>query len=538
MNKYKEIKIKDTNEKLNFIINKSTWKMLIVKTKIFEIDELEVVKKWYVEPNHLASIDEIIKKYNLSQESELFDKTIVCLGKKIIEEENIDINIKDDTQTYWEIIFDLWNTEKSIWKLKSELVDAIDELKIFEDKNNLSTSIAVYNFIDKYNYWFKANQKEILEKEKNNMSLIGKFIQEFSEENIKKMQINEYVMGNDNENSFCYWIEEKFKSCGNIKKVILTKPQKYGMYFDKRINGFSFGGKFAKKNMFGNNVDIVFQKIKSEILNLISAAQSYDFDCIEKNLLNPLVKNKILFLYNNKGWIPIYSEKDLNVLLNILDIPFSMEEPRANKRKKLYEFYESLNRYDITTLRFMWFIYDNIGYRKILRGGDSLKYNDNIKIKSYRLVEINNLIEYIPRNNVNRSGLITETASTVVEKKLSGKKGEEIVKNYLLKHKQEFNIVGELDIACETNDYAHYDISYIDTSGRQIFIEVKSAKNKMNNRITFEMSSAEYNFMQEHINDYYIFFIDDVYNGNIIKKISATNIIVHPSKYKVSLIEN
>ena len=88
MNKYKEIKIKDTNEKLNFIINKSTWKMLIVKTKIFEIDELEVVKKWYVEHNHLASIDEIIKKYNLSQESELFDKTIVCLGKKIIEEEN------------------------------------------------------------------------------------------------------------------------------------------------------------------------------------------------------------------------------------------------------------------------------------------------------------------------------------------------------------------------------------------------------------------------------------------------------------------
>ena len=50
------------------------------------------------------------------------------------------------------------------------------------------------------------------------------------------------------------------------------------------------------------------------------------------------------------------------------------------------------------------------------------------------------------------------------------------------------------------------------------------------------MSEKEYNFMKEHEDNYYIYFIDDVFNGNIIKRISAKYINVRPVKFRAELV--
>ena len=49
------------------------------------------------------------------------------------------------------------------------------------------------------------------------------------------------------------------------------------------------------------------------------------------------------------------------------------------------------------------------------------------------------------------------------------------------------------------------------------------------------MSDKEYDFMKENIDNYYFYYVNDVYNGNVIKRISAKLIMAHESKYRISM---
>ena len=91
-------------------------------------------------------------------------------------------------------------------------------------------------------------------------------------------------------------------------------------------------------------------------------------------------------------------------------------------------------------------------------------------------------------------------------------------------------------MACEYDDSKHYDISFKTQEGKTVFIDVKSTKALNGNKVVFEMSEAEYAFMKEHEDNYFIYFIDDVYNGNVIKSISAKHISVRPIKYRAELV--
>ena len=131
--------------------------------------------------------------------------------------------------------------------------------------------------------------------------------------------------------------------------------------------------------------------------------------------------------------------------------------------------------------------------------------------------------------------MVEEKPESIVQKKLTGRKGEEIVKSYILTHKKELGVVGDPEFACETNDYKHYDISYQDIRGEVIYIEVKATKAHNNKQVSFEMSDKEYDFMLRHFDNYYFFYLDDVFNGNVIKRIPASSIVAVPSKFKIKM---
>ena len=103
----------------------------------------------------------------------------------------------------------------------------------------------------------------------------------------------------------------------------------------------------------------------------------------------------------------------------------------------------------------------------------------------------------------------------------------------MLTHKEELDICGDIDYACEYNDHKHFDFSFTNGSGKQIYIEVKATSANKKEVVSFEMSDKEYDFMLSHLDSYFVCYINDVFNGKIIKKIPAHLISGVPSKYKV-----
>lgn len=394
----------------------------------------------------------------------------------------------------------------------------------------------INEFLDKYDCWENQNKKWLSNHIKNTDLLLKEFLKMYPLSKIKKMKIDEYVVGKEIDLTYCWWIETKLCELGEIRGIKITAYQKFGIYYDKIKKDYSFGSRVTKKTKFGNNSLEIYRNIKNAIILLLDDITKKNYDGIAKNILNPLFKNKITYLYDSENWIPIYSDSDLNTLLSILDIPFNRDIDRVHKRIKLYDFYKALNRQDITPLSFMNFIYSDLGYKNELRKVDFSNLNVN-EVKKFKLVVVKNISELIPQSIYSNNGLVDEKIESVIERKIIGKKGEEIVKKYLLYHKKELGIIGEIDCACEYDDSKHYDFSYKTLDGSTIYIESKATKFNRNQSIIFDMSVDEYNFMKLHEMEYYVLFINDINNGTVIKQIPASLIVGRPVKYRISLTD-
>ena len=82
-----------------------------------------------------------------------------------------------------------------------------------------------------------------------------------------------------------------------------------------------------------------------------------------------------------------------------------------------------------------------------------------------------------------------------------------------------------------------YDFSYIDKKGNEYYIEVKSTKFDSKNKIAFDMSVNEFEFMKKHKDNYYIFFVKEAENPSLIQRVKGSKLIglQQPSKYNFSL---
>lgn len=397
----------------------------------------------------------------------------------------------------------------------------------------------INDFLEKYDYWALVSKKWLSKSIEDRNKKLDKFLSKFPESTIRTLDIDNYVVGRGTNNSFCWWVETNLCDLGDIRPRRLNAFQKFGLYYDNKKKDYSFGSKVTKNTKFGSNYNEIYKNVRSEIASLISDVRSNNYAGIASNKLNPLFKNKITFLYDSTHWLPIYSDADLNVLLSLLEIPFDINADRVYKRVLLYEFYKALNRPDITTLSFMDFIYNDLGYRPpYLRVEDADKLNQKTIGRKFRLVEVKSIEELVPKSKGSKHGLVSEKQETLAQKKITGKKGEEIIKEYLNSHKTELGIVGDIECACEVDDSKHYDFSFRKADGTIMYIESKATKANRNQTIVFEMSDDEYNFMKQNKNNYFIYFINDVFNGDLIKSISAKLIVGKPIKYRVSVIDN
>ena len=381
---------------------------------------------------------------------------------------------------------------------------------------------------------YKWNVKQETKKKKS----LEAFVSTFTEEKISSMNIDEYVTGKGNKFSFCNWVEQELECYGSISGRT-TAFEKFVIYWNKKENKYSFGAKnWKNRKEFGSTIEEIFNNVKKALLDIVVSTKNHDYDKISANPLNPQFKNKISFLYDSKNQIPIYSDNDLNTILTIFGIPFDKNEDRFIKHQKLFNFYNNnLFNKMVTPYLFMAFIYNWSGYRSELRGDEKLII-DTKEIKHYSLVDIQieDLILKEKKENETKRRFIYSPGSEE-SKRITGRKAEDIVLEYLNAHAKELD-ANNITAWCNgenQDDGKGYDISYKNSDGTEIFIEVKGTKADLEDKVIFEMSANEYNFMREHKETYYIFFVNNVNKATIIKRLLGKDIhCEEPIKYKIS----
>ena len=135
---------------------------------------------------------------------------------------------------------------------------------------------------------FEEKQFLNLNKQKNIEELRDKFVSDYPTDVIKSMKIDEYINGKGDRSTFCNRIETELKDLGNMKGGIATK---FGVYYGKFGEDTDKEYRFVKR--FGNTVDQAFNTIKMQLVKLIEAGATKDFDKINKNLLSPMLKGKV-----------------------------------------------------------------------------------------------------------------------------------------------------------------------------------------------------------------------------------------------------
>lgn len=387
--------------------------------------------------------------------------------------------------------------------------------------------------------WMETDDyRDHLKEEEKMQKSLNNFVSTFNERKISLMDIDDYVIGKRNKKSFCHWLEQGLECYGSISGRT-TAFEKYVIYWDKKESKYSFGAKnWKSRKEFGSNIEEIFSNVKKALLDVIIATRSKDYDRISKNPLNPQFKNKISFLYDSKNQIPIYGDNDLNTILTIFDIPFVKNTDRFKKRQQLFDFYKENGFASyVTPYLFMAFIYSWGGYRKELRG-DEKPTIDHKYVKKYSLVDIQ--IEDLISNKKNENNTkrkFVYNPGSEESKRITGRKAEDIVLEYLKAHATELD-AHEIMAWCHgenQDDGKGYDISYKHSDGTEIFIEVKGTKADLKKQVIFEMSANEYNFMKNHQENYYIFFVNDANKSTIIQRLLAKDIHgEEPIKYKVS----
>lgn len=158
---------------------------------------------------------------------------------------------------------------------------------------------------------FEKSQLGDLNKQKDVEALRNIFVKDYTIDVINNMKIDEYINGKGDRSTFCNRIETELKDWGNMKGAFATK---FGVYYGCFGKDTDREYRFVRK--FGNTVDEAFNTIKRELVDLIEFGAVEDLNKINKNLISPMLKGKILSIYYPNRYLNIFSSSHLDFLWN------------------------------------------------------------------------------------------------------------------------------------------------------------------------------------------------------------------------------
>lgn len=361
-------------------------------------------------------------------------------------------------------------------------------------------------------------QRSKIEKElKPIVELRDQFVADYPSRVIEDLELDEYVVGKGQKNTFCYRIETELNSWGNIHG---SPAIKFGVYYGHRGEGSKKEYRIGKK-AFGDDIKSAFLKVKSEIGSLIKHGELEDYDRLKSNLISPMYKGKILSVYFPEKYLNIYSEAHLNHFIDSLGL-LNDSKSELDKQNLLLEYKKSneiMKKW--STFEFNRFLYNSFGtpnseinQKKINPALQEFKTRDFPPIEQVVPQEVDlsllRISEKEGHKNPKRSRKIDYVKRNIRNSKI-GERGELAVIKF---EKQKLNAYGKPELVnkiqrvSEFDDSIGFDILSYDEFGKEIYIEVKSTVNSFGSS-KFYITRNELE-KSKNMDDFYIYFVYEV----------------------------
>lgn len=437
------------------------------------------------------------------------------------------------------------------------------------EKTTLREKQAEFQFIieEKISQYKKL---EVLRKE---------FVKHYSIDKIKKMNIDEFVIGKEPNKGFCYMIETKLEGLGSISG---TTAIKFGVYYGYRGKKKNINQK--KEYHYPDRLNVTnakeaFEKIRKSILEIIDAGEKNDAEALISNkILSPTFKGKILSVYFPKRFLNIFSEEFLNHYLNKfnLDTTELLKSDPIIKRQALLEFKDS----DEIMRTWSVEIFSEFLYSKIEPPVAKNIYKDNKKktVSSKNETEQDDLEDYLPTIfplnpkpefiDLNILPAISDEGAEIVydqkdlkgfeRKSGKGKKnytklfkrykeygdrGEYIVKNAEINELKSFgmkDLSDKVEQVSDESDSYGFDILSYEIDGREKHIEVKATSAPVGNA-SFFITENEIRKAKQ-LQNYYLYIVFEVTSVNpkiwrIKNPFNPKNedVVLKPNIYRVNI---
>ena len=481
--------------------------------------------------NYTSNGLNIMKALNLNG---IPNSEIASFGKRIIKLKGIkEQEGRRSHYRYWNIPFtsDFSKNKKNLftWKIREELVEALIE------KYNL-IQYKVDTIEEQFNEHLEMlSPNEYAKRIEEDLKIRSEFVDKFNINYIINMSLNDFVSGRstideEGKNSFCYLLEFKMMNLGDMRGATV---EKFGVWFSKEKNNYLFLEKY------GLSLEDAFVKLKEELCRLIIAGNNDDYNVLDKSMLPPLFKGKVLSTYFPDKYLCIFKEDDIDKFLYTLGISYDINEVNTlEKKKRLLKEYKNnhplFSKY--TDYYFVIFLYNT--FKKELKEHHTV--NGEIDCE-FELVEFDYLGVHQVEKKLSYRSRETDYERINKNKKDIGNRGENAVikyeKNNLMK--LGLNKLAE-KVELSENDAIGYDILSFDENGNEKHIEVKTNSASSNKLMEFYLTDNELNKMNED-SCYYIYYLYSIKNKpkiHIINKeklLQQQEIYFKPILYKIAI---
>ena len=269
---------------------------------------------------------------------QLFDERFRILG---IKTSCTDYCSWDNYTEYIRILRDVQERIRSHFSGSVELVDAhsfvwmmwllkdyplattdMEAASLLRDKSEMRIDGLVRDFLDHLDE-FKADDSNL-------EAMRKRFVSDYNAQKILAMKKEDYVIGLQKEDTFCYRLERELAPLGNMTGATAFK---FGLFYGKSGNDTEMKYRFTQK--FGSSPDEAMEKIREQIIKLLIAGSNRDYDSIRTSEFSDLVRGKILATYYPESFLSVFSVEHLDYFMDKLGIAYAGQDDILDKQQML-----------------------------------------------------------------------------------------------------------------------------------------------------------------------------------------------------------
>lgn len=243
-------------------------------------------------------------------------------------------------------------------------------------------------------------------------NLLNSFQKRFPREKLKEMTLDDYCIGKQGKDNFCYWIERKLKPLGSF---FPGSSNTYLLYWSKNLSDYKVTG-YLKK--LGQEPESLIKILANDIHNMVNDNDPELYsDKFGKSFIL-----KVLNSYYPDEYAPINSKEHIDNILSLFEIRCDSNNT-FDGNKAIYNFYkEQCENTNISPFDFMKILYDNFN----IEDGEVKENGEITTIGEYNLVQFHPSYDYTdfveglrPKDNGNgevvferKNGVFKELCST------------------------------------------------------------------------------------------------------------------------------